>query len=234
MADVWRKEFRRMNEKKTTGEKLRTIIDKLGTLVLMNMAFLVASLPIVTIGPAWNGLLMAVRYNVRGDKWFEGFRFGFKTRFWRSFLLWVLMLPAFYFFVTEINFHWQQEQLVPLLAATFVFALLSIFTFAMQILNVYIPTKVSVWMHNAFAMMKTGFIRLLATTALYWAPMFMLLLWPEPFFYLVLIFIAVYYSLTALVSTMFLKENLVDFLLDARADGTLLAEEGKNKDKDEE
>jgi len=223
-----------MSEKKTTGEKLRGIIDKLGTLVLMNMAFLVASLPIVTIGPAWNGLLTAVRYNVRGDRWFSGFRFGFKTRFWRSLLLWVVMLPAFYYFVTEINFHWQQEQLVPLVAAAFVFALLSMFTFAMQILNVYIPTKVSVWVHNAFAMMKTGLIRLLATTALYWAPVFMLLMWPEPFFYLLLIFIAIYFALVALLSTMLLKENLVDFLLDARAEGTLLAEEGKNNSKDEE
>lgn len=221
-----------MKEKKTFGEKFRIIIDKLGTLVLMNLVFLVAALPVVTIGPAWNGLLTAVRYNIRGDKWFAGFQFGFKTRFWRSLLLWVIMLLPFYFFVAEINFHWQEEQLVPLLAAVFVFALLSMFTSAMQILNVYIPTMVSQWLHNAFAMLKNGSIRLLGVAALFWAPLFMFLLWPEPFFYLLLIFIAIYFALVALLSTMLLKDNLVDLLVEARAEGTLLAEEGRNKNKD--
>ena len=117
----------RMKEKKTFGEKLRIILDKLGTMVLMNLLFLIAALPIVTIGPAWNALLTANRYKIRGDKWLNGFKFGFKTRFWRSLLSWCIFLAPLYYFVAEINYHWQSEQLVPLVAAAFVFALLAMF-----------------------------------------------------------------------------------------------------------
>ena len=222
-----------MKEKKTFGEKMRDILDKLGTIVLMNLMFLIASLPIVTIGPAWNALLTSVRYKIRGDKWMAGFKFGFKTRFWRSLISWCVMLLPMYYFVTEISFHWNKEQLVPLLAAVFVFALLSMFLTALQILNVYVPTKTSLWLHNALALMKTGFIRVLGMAVVFWLPVFLLLLWTEIFALVAVVFLAAYYTLSALLTTMVLKENLVDFLLDARETGTLLAEEGRQKSEDE-
>ena len=222
-----------MKEKKTFGEKLRNILDKLGTMVLMNLMFLIASLPIVTIGPAWNALLTAVRYNIRGDKWMDGFKFGYKTRFLRSLISWCGFLFPIYYFVTEISFHWNKERLVPLIAATFVFALISMFLIALQILNVYVPTKISLWLHNARKLMKTGFIKVLGMAAVFWLPIFLLLLWTEVFALATIVFLAVYYTLAALLTTMALKDNLVDFLLDARADGTLLAEEGRQRSEDE-
>ncbi len=223
-----------MRENRPKIHKLKQVIDKLGTLVLMNLMFLVAALPLVTIGPAWSGLLTAIRYNVRGEKWFAGFKFGYKTRFWRSLLIWLVMLVPFYYFIAEINFHWQEEQLVPLLAAVFVFALLGMFTLAMQILNVYVPTKISLWLRNALTTVKTGMIKLFGCTAIFWAPMFLLLLWPDIFFLVVVIFIAIYYALAALLSTMLLKDNLVDILVDTRAEGALLAEESRKKSANEE
>lgn len=223
-----------MKEKKTFGEKMRDILDKLGTIVLMNLMFLLASLPIVTIGPAWSGLLTAVRYRIRGDKWMAGFKFGFKTRFWRSLLAWCVMLFPLYYFVTEISFHWHYEQLVPLVAAAFVFALLSMFLTAMQILNVYVPTKPSVWLRNAMQLLKTGFFKVLGMALVFWLPIFLFLMWPQVFMLIILIFPAAYYALSAYLTTMVLKDNLVDFLLEARTEGTLLAEEGRQKSEDEE
>jgi len=223
-----------MDKKKNFGDKLRNILEKLGTMVLMNLMFLIAALPIVTIGPAWNALLTAVRYNIRGDKWMAGFKFGYKTRFWRSLIVWVALLLPLYYFLAEINFHWQQEQLVPLLAAVFVFGLLSMFLTALQILNVYVPTSVSRWLHDALKMMKTGFIKVLGMAAVFWLPLFLFLLWTEIFALTVLIFIAVYFTLAALLTTMVLKDNLVDLLLDARTEGVLLAEEGRQKSEDGE
>ena len=90
-----------MEEKKSFSEKLHSILNKMGTMALMNAMYLIACIPIVTIGPAWNGLLTAIRYHVRGDKWFAGFKFGFKTRFWRSFLSFNIMLLPILYFVPE-------------------------------------------------------------------------------------------------------------------------------------
>ncbi len=222
-----------MKEKKTFGEKLHNILDKLGTMVLMNLMFLVAALPIVTIGPAWNALLTAVRYNIRGDKWMDGFKFGYKTRFLRSLISWCGFLFPIYYFVTEISFHWNKEQLVPLIAATFVFALISMFLIALQVLNVYVPTKISLWLRSALQLMKTAFVKVLGMAIVYWLPVFLLLLWPEIFALATIVFLAVYYTLAALLTTMVLKENLVEFVLEARAEGTLLAVESKQKDEEE-
>ena len=222
-----------MKEKKTFGEKLHNILDKLGTMVLMNLMFLIAALPIVTIGPAWNALLTAVRYNIRGDKWMDGFKFGYKTRFLRSLISWCGFLFPIYYFVTEISFHWNKEQLVPLIAATFVFALISMFLIALQVLNVYVPTKISLWLRSAVQLMKTAFVKVLGMAIVYWLPVFLLLLWPEIFALATIVFLAVYYTLAALLTTMVLKENLVESVLEARAEGTLLAVESKQKDEEE-
>ena len=64
-------------EKPTMLEKIGKAINYAGNTVMMNLLFLVACLPIVTIGQAWCGLLTAVRYQIRGDKWTAGFKKGF-------------------------------------------------------------------------------------------------------------------------------------------------------------
>lgn len=217
-----------MNVKKSKADKFRDILDKLGTMILMNLMFLIASLPIVTIGPAFSGLLTAIRYNIRGEKWFAGFRFGYKTRFWRSLLGWSISLLPLLYFLPEINHHWQTEQLVPLIASVFVFAVLAMFNMALMVLNVYVPTPIGVWLSNSANMIRQAFVQILGTAVIFWAPVFVFLMFPQVFLMLALIFLAVYFTLTALAATLFLKDALVDFLVDARAEGVLLAEEGRH------
>lgn len=220
-----------MPENKTFIEKFRSILDKMGTMALMNFMYLIACLPILTIGPAWNGLLTAIRFHIRGDKWFDGFKFGYKTRFLRSFVLWNAMLLPILFFLTEINYHWENEQFVPLLVSFFSFLLLAMFLAAMQMLNVYVPTRFNRWIHDAIDMMKSANWRLILLAALFWTPLFLLLMAPAIFFLIAIIFVAAYYTLGGMGMTLLLKDSLVDRLVDARADKELLAEEGKPQDE---
>ena len=69
----------------------------------MNLMFILASIPIVTIGPAWCGLMTSIRYNIRGDGWFAGFKKGFCTRFWRSLIIWCLLAPVTLIFLNDLN-----------------------------------------------------------------------------------------------------------------------------------
>ena len=67
-----------------TGSKVLNLVNKIGTFILMNMMFLIGCLPIVTIGASWSGLYSAVRFTIRGEGWFAGYKEGFKTGLLRN------------------------------------------------------------------------------------------------------------------------------------------------------
>lgn len=215
-------------EKATWIDKIGKVISIAGNFILMNLMFLLASLPIVTMGQAWSGLLTAVRYNIRGDKWFDGFKAGFKTRFWRGTISWIIMVAIDVFFMLDMFNQIASMGLdVPTVMSCIVFALMIMVTFALQILNVYVPTNVGQWLRNAVDMVFKAPVELLAAAVLFWVPFAMLWRWTGWFFYAFMIFVTVYFTLAAVAGTLALKNALVHYLLDARANGTLIADEGK-------
>ena len=233
-----------MKQKETLMEKIGRIINMAGTAVLMNLLFLVSCLPIVTIGQAWCALTSAVRYNIRGDSWWEGYKAGFKTRFWRGTISWLIMLAAAAYLMLDLNhavlMGFYQEggmnsaYIAPLVGASLMFAVVGMLTVSLLMLNVYIPTGIGDWIRNAVDMIFKYPLYLLGAAVLFWAPVVLCVLWFSIFYMVALIFIAVYFTLASLGCTMLLKEALVNYLLDARANGTLLAEEGKRKVKADE
>ena len=212
-------------EKQGWPEKVMKFINMAGTAILMNMLFLVACLPIVTIGQAWCALLTAIRYNIRGDGWFEGFKFGYKTRFWRGIISWIICLPVCFFFFNDLNLSIQHQNIANIVISGLFFAMAAMVTMSLQLLNVYIPTSVNQWIKNAVNFFRSP-LELLTAAAMFWLPAIVALLWDFSLFYqLAIIVVAVYYTLSALVGTMVCKNALVGFLLEARADGTLIADE---------
>lgn len=216
-----------MQELNSLLGKLGKAINIAGNVILMNLLFLVCALPIVTIGQAWCALMTAIRYNIRGDKWFEGFKQGFKTRFWRGILSWCIMLIPNIYMLLEVHYGFAMGYTVQLIAASFVFAMSAMVTVALLVLNVYIPTKIGIWIENAVNMVFTVPLQLFGAAALFWIPVLLGLLWFDVFYGMLLILIAVYFCLTALGMTVLLKNALMQYLLAARANGSLLAEEGK-------
>lgn len=213
-------------EKETMLDKVTNVIRIAGNAILMNVMFLIASIPIVTIGQAWCGLLTAVRYNIRGDKWMDGFKAGFKSRFWRGTISWVIMLAADVYFLLDL-FEWVEHigLDIPTVTAAIVFGLMIMITFSMQILNVYVPTNIGQWLRNAVNMVFKAPLELLGTAVLFWVPVIVLRGWPGYFIMAGMIFIAVYFVIVAVVGTMLLKNTLIHYLLDARANGTLIKDE---------
>lgn len=220
-------------EKPTILDKLNKVITIAGSFVLMNLLFLLASLPIVTMGQAWCGLLTAIRYQIRGDKWLDGFKKGFTTRFCRGTILWIVMAVVDVFFMLDM---FDKIRLVgfdvPSVMAALVFALMIMITFSLQILNVYVPTPIGQWLRNGVNMVFKAPIELLGAAVLFWLPFMMLWRWTGLFIYVMMVFIAAYFALVAVGSTMVLKNPLIYYLLDARATNTLLEDDG-NKFKQE-
>lgn len=225
-----------MQEKPTILDKLNKVITIAGNIILMNLMFLVASIPLVTMGQAWCGLLTAVRYQIRGDKWTAGFKKGFTTRFWRGTIMWVIMAVVDAYFMIDMFEIVNQIGLdIPSVMAALVFGLMIMVTFSLQILNVYVPTPVGQWLRNGVNMVFKAPMELLAAAALFWVPFAMLYQWTGWFIYAVMIFVAAYFALAAAAGTLVLKNALMFYLLEARVTNTLLEDDSNAaKQSDEE
>lgn len=222
-----------MREENTILHKLGKIINLAGNAILMNLLFLVSCLPVVTIGQAVCALLSAIRYNIRGDKWFDGYKAGFKTRFWRGTIAWCALLLLNVHMLLDLHYAYAMGYTAQMIASAFIFSLTAMVTTALLVLNVYIPTSVGNWINNAVGMVFKAPLHLFGAAALFWLPVLLVLLWFTVFYYGALVILALYFTLAALGSTMLLKDTLLQYLLAARADGTLLSEEGKRKEANE-
>lgn len=228
-----------MNEKPTILEKIGRVLNIAGNAVMMNLLFLLCSIPVVTIGQAWCGLLSAVRYNIRGDKWQTGFWKGFKTRFWRGTISWCIMLAIDAYFLLDvvhcvsIKMATPEASVVPLVSACLVFLLMAMVTFALPLLNVYIPTKIGEWLRNGVNMIFKVPLELALCAVGFWLPVLLLFLWPYGLYHLAMVFITVYFVLLATGGTMLMKNALIQYLLEARKEGTLLEDDGKKKTDEE-
>ncbi len=221
-------------QKETILDKVNKVLSFAGRIVLMSMLFLVSCLPVVTIGQAWCAVLTGIRYQIRGDSWFEGFKFGFKNRFWRGLIAWCVMLIPNIYFILEVHYGYANGYVVQLISACLMLVLTTMLTAALLMLNVYIPTKISLWISNAASMVFKTPLMLLITAALFWLPILLGVLRPDVLFFTLLIFIFAYYPLQGWLATLLLKGTIIDYLIDARADGTLLREEGKRPEPKEE
>ena len=220
-------------------EKLGRILSMAGNAIMMNLLFLLSCLPVVTMGAAWNALFSAIRYNVRGEKWFEGFKFGFKIRFWRSLLGWTLMLVLNAITILDFTAYlmvdaYSVEGVVRLVASGVMMLLSTGFTGALILLNVYVPTSVSNWLRNAVNLVFKAPLQLALVGALMWFPLLLAMLAYEFFYYFVMVFVVAYFVLAALGITMLMKQPLLDCLIEARTEGILTSEEGKQKPQADE
>lgn len=236
-----------MKEKQSVMDKLANLITIAANAVMMNALFLIACIPVVTIGAAWNGLYSAIRYNIRGEKWFEGFKVGYKTRFWRSLIGWtVLLIPILMILEVDVISAllneggelraWDtftMDQIVRLVIACVMGLMLTGLSNTLILLNVYIPTSVGNWIRNGANILFKAPLQVAATGLLVWGPFLLLQLWAEIFFFIIMIFIVVYYLLAALGVTILMKNTLIDCLVEARAEGTLLTD-AANEDLEEE
>ena len=220
-------------KKENLFEKFSRLITVAGTAIMMNLLFLAACIPVVTIGQAWCGLLGAIRYNIRGDSWLKGFWVGFKTRWIRGSIVWIIGLFAALFLLNDMRVAQVALQAgdvaawMPMIGSCVAFAVAVMLLMSALCLNVYIPTDVMTWTKNIVNLLFKGFFGLLVGAGLFWAPMVVFCLYSGWIVYeLAMVLVCAYFAMTAFVTTALMKNPLIYFLLQARADGTLTAEEG--------
>lgn len=230
-----------MEKKDTLLDKVSKVITVAGTAIMMNLLFLVACIPVVTAGQAWCGLLGAIRYNVRGEGWLKGFWVGFKTRWIRGTVVWLLGLFAVLFLLNDMRVAQLALEAgdlaawMPMIGSCVAFAAVVMVLMSALCLNVYIPTDIMTWTRNMVNLLFKGFFGLLAGAGMFWAPIVVFCLYDGWIIYeLVMVLLCAYFALTGYVTTVLMKNPLTWFLLQARIDGTLTAEEGLMPIREEE
>lgn len=196
----------------TKEPKWRKILQVTSNAVMVNALFLLCCIPVVTIGQAWAGLYSAIRYAIRGDGWFSGFKAGFKTRFLRGTIAWTLCLIVIAEMVINMLAIIGDGVLMVGLNALFML-------FAMMVcgalipVNVYVPSSVSQWLKNSVNLVTYAPLQMAGVSVLMWLPVALVILFLkfglfDPFFF-IMVFLLIYFSFSTLIATILLKEPLI-------------------------
>jgi len=226
-----------LKKKHFTETKFWKLYTLAGNAMMVNLMFLICSVPIVTMGSAWCGLYSALRFAIRGDGWAPGFKKGLCTRFWRMTVAWTVCLGVILYMAANIYtmaFYREEGFLVPLIVYCVFFLIILMFTASLIALNVYIPTSVVQWLKNAITLTFTTPIQTAIVGILMWVPFAVVLILNISTFYVLMIIIAVYFIVVVLVATMLLKDPLIRVKLDMREQKLLRDEELPFDDDDEE
>lgn len=200
--------------------KFWKIVNLAGNAIAMNVLFLVACLPVVTIAPAICGLYSAIRFTIRGDGWFAGFKEGFRNKFLRTAvvgslgILWIAdMLTEFNI---AVNFYLEGNSATPMIIYGIGMILPLMIFAALWPMNVYFSYDLSQWLKKTVRFIIKAPLQVLLTAGLLALPVAMILYFPDLAFMMLIVFIGVYFSVALFVSTVFLKDGLVKMLLEYR------------------
>ena len=188
-----------------------------GTAIMINLAFLICCLPVVTIGPAVCGMYAALRYVVRGDGWFTGFVAGIKKNFIRNALvgsvLLIMIVDMAINFNYAMGFYLESGDYTMLIIYSVgLLPLLMVFS-ALWPLNVFIPYESgSDWLKDCFKLLVKAPIQLILVSALMLLPVALVLYIPDIGFMMLIVFLGIYYALIGFASILLLKKPLEDRL----------------------
>lgn len=212
-----------MLSKKTriTETKFWSVLTLAGNAIGLNLLFILCCLPVVTIGPALCGLYSGVRFMIKKDGWFRGFREGFCTHWLRSGILGVIAVvcqaKVLYDLNVAVQFYQEMGMGVELLITHSVFALLpALLVASLWPLNIYIPMDTASWLRGTVNMVFKNPGPALLAACLFLAPTILVLFFTVIAWYLLIVLVGGWFVLSAFVATMFYKDALIELLTEYR------------------
>ena len=209
------------------------IVNFAGTTIMLNFIFLLACIPVVTIGPALSGLYSGVRYMIRGDGPIRGFWQGFRTHFLRMMISGIIFTAITAYFVVIM------EQAVETLEQTGVFRDIVIYAVPAMVpmmlwcalipLNIYIPYGVTDWLKNGVNLICKAPLWVLLSACMLAAPIVCVFWLPVVAAFATVCLVGFWFTMMAFVSTMFLKDGLIELLDEYREENP--DEEEENNDE---
>lgn len=199
-----------MNGLFSLDSPLAKLLSRLADLVMLNVVFVLTCLPVVTVGAAWTALY-TVCYPMAQDregKLFSTYFRAFRENFVQATLLWLLALPLLLGNLACVVLLRQQPGSVRYLAVVFgVLLTLCVVTFDMGF------PLLSQFQNDNLTTLKNGLLlglgylpRSLVMAALNLFPFGMLLLRPDAFLGIGLLWLCLWFSAAAYLNSMLLKK----------------------------
>lgn len=205
------------NPKKPRESKVMKYVNLAGSAIMLNLIFLVACLPVVTIGPALSGLYSGVRYMIRGEGPAQGFWEGFKTNFLRMMVAGVIFTAILFYFAVMLNGAyntWLELGIFRDVVAYAIPAMVPLMLLAALVpLNIYIPYSPVEWLKNGVNLVVKAPLWVLLSGLMLAAPVFCFLFASDIFILGMTVFLGFWSTIAAFVSTLVLKSPLVDMLM---------------------
>lgn len=189
---------------------------------MLNLLFLVSCLPVVTMGSAWSGLYGAVRYMIRGDSWFEGYREGFKNHFFRNNIGMTFGIAVALY---SLNNVWvgvnsliadptlvSAGTIIPLVIAGLFMLVAMLVMAAMIPVSLYFYNDISGWLSNTWDMILHYPHLVLCMAVLMWAPPVVMLCMPNYGYLALVVFVAMYFTMAGVLNTALAKKPLLRIL----------------------
>ena len=245
--------------KKPQESKVMKFVNLAGYVIMVNLLFLIACAPVLlllvvfqlpapwsylvgvvsflSVGPAFSGLFSAVRYMIRGDGAARGFWDGLRTNWLRMMITGAVFMGIILYFIIMVNSAYVTWVLEDNVRDMFVYGIpamvpLMLFT-ALIPLNIYIDYSLTDWLKNGVNLCVKAPHWVLLGAILLWLPVVCLLWIPDIFYMIIVVFVGFWFTLSAFVSTLAMKNALIDRLLEHKDEHPELYEDETDEEEEE-
>ena len=197
-----------MNGKKKKFN-LWELIDFAGTLIILNMLFVIFSIPIFTIGSAYNALYTASRAVIKDEPAIRTFLKTFFKDFGKPTLFWVALLPlnAALLFSTATIYFYQKDGYIPILILSVIAVIITLGITSMGILfNTFFDCPAKSLFKNAVLVYAANPLRGFLIGLIAWLPLHLYIALPWTFFEFIMIWFFAYFAVGAMLTFSLIKK----------------------------
>ena len=198
-----------MNENKKRRMNLFELLDFAGTMIILNMLFIIFSIPIVTIGSAYNALYTAGRAIVKDEPAIRTFLKTFFKDFGKPTLFWVVLLPlnAALIFSTISIYYYQKDGYLPVLIVSAIATVITLGITSMGLLfNTFFDCPAKSLFKNAVLVYAANPFRGFLIGLISWLPIHLYIVLPWSFFEFIMIWFFAYFSVAIMLCFSLIKK----------------------------
>lgn len=191
------------------------LLSRLLDLIVLNLLFLLCSLPVVTIGAAQAGMMTAARALQQDEPVYRAFFRGFRSGFVRITLIWTfglaLLCGLLYVLVSAIRLDASLSSFAVLSAAV---AALLLAMFLSMATAYHSRFGCTLWqiLRSSWFLSLIHPLRTLCMTVLHWAPVLALVWDPNAFARLLPLWLLVYYAAAGVLCTALVKKPFMKLI----------------------
>jgi len=192
--------------------KFMIMLEGVANTILLNMLFLLCCVPVVTIGAAFTALFSGCRALMNDEACFKAFFRSFRSGFKRATLAWLILLPVLAALGLTAHSVWLYMNAgLKMGAFTLVVALIGLAIALSVVMMTFLfysrfECTLRQLLRNGLYMTLAYFVRSIVIGLMNWAPLLMFFLTPYAFMQLAIIYIVLWFGVSASLSVWLMKK----------------------------